>query len=522
MPRPILIVDPFARIWANSVLYQKLALSMSKIGYAPTIVRCNLAFSHFCLSMEYRGLKPSNSEIERINVCSECVKNQLLIDSKQNYKVRFIEKKTYINTDFNFDNLSITNPYVASHKRKNEYIALYETLIKFKKVNLEFNKEQMEYYKFQLRSVITSRESAQEILDEIDPIFIICISPQYSVSGAFAAAAYDRNIPVFFAEGSSSPVNKQNTIRIWDWERNGLVDPAMQFWERNSNVPISFSSIFKAHQHFRTIFKKQSYMVFSPKKIGKIPKFLDPKKETILAVVSSSDETYSAYAIGRYPESKYLSKVYKNQLVWIESLITFVSKRNNTNLVIRVHPRDFTDTRNLLKSDSSHEWDKLLNKTPSNVFVDHPDDGISLYDYLKHVDVVTTGWSSVAIEAAYLGLPVITYDKNLPSFPSDIQFSGETEAAYYENLINYKHLHNKWIQKRKALRWIAYRDFESTYNLGGTLVQHYDLFGEFNLKRVIRRLIRIKPQFFKKMDAELQPKRKGIGRLRLFFETTLP
>lgn len=521
MLRPVLIVDPFSRIWANSVLYQKLALSMSKIGYAPTIVRCNLAFSQFCLSMEYRGLKPSNSEAERINVCSECVRNQLLIDSKQNYNIRFIEKKTYIDTDFNFDDLSITSPYVASHKSKSEYIALYETLIKFKKVNLKFNKEQKEYYKIQLSSVITSRENAREIIDEIDPIFIICISPQYSVSGAFAAAAYDRNIPVFFTEGSSSPVNKQNTIRIWDWEKNGLVDPAMQFWERTSKVPISFSSIFNANQHFRAIFKKQSYMVFSPEKIGEVPKFLDPKKETILAVLSSSDETYSAYAIGRYPESKHLSKVYENQLVWIESLIRFVSKRNNINLVIRVHPRDFTDTRNKLKSDSSHEWDKLLSKTPSNVFVDHPDDGISLYDYLKHVDVVTTGWSSVAIEAAYLGLPVITYDKNLPSFPSNIQFSGETEAAYFENLINYKHFHKKWIQKRNALRWIAYRDFESTYTLGGTLVEHYGLFGAYNLKRMIRRLIRIRPEFFKKVDTELQPKSKDIERLRLFFETTL-
>lgn len=511
----VLLIDPFTRMWKSSVLHKNLANSLSHIGFNPIIVRCHMAFSNFCTAMEYRNLSVDSSNLDKQKVCKECIGNQNDLDQKVDYQYEYLvpQENETLNSmdigkqiDLNLDKTDL---------RK---IALYETLIKFKKIDFNLESSHLRYYRNQLINTEISMRQASSLIEKYNPKYIFCVSPQYSITGAFAAAASERKIPVYFLEGSCSPVNKYRSLRIWDWQENGLVDPAKNRFEENNSNKIRLRDILLARQHFKFIFNSKSYMVYSPKRTGKDIKFLDFNRRRILAIVSSSDEAFSAYAIDRFPISKLEGVVFENQFEWIRSLIAYARENDSIQLIIRIHPREYTDTRISMKSQAADIWEALLQNLPSNVHVDLPSHKISLYDYIRNVSLVTTGWSSVAIEAAYLGIPVVTYDRNLPSFPSSIHVSGVTLEEYFHNLNNFKsqrsNIHIKW----QAIRWIAFRDFASNIDLGGSITEIYSpiLLSEF--RALIQKLGRLYPKLSRRLDILRKPKRSAIHKLNLILK----
>ena len=83
----------------------------------------------------------------------------------------------------------------------------------------------------------------------------------------------------------------------------------------------------------------------------KIPK----NSKILLATMSSYDEVFSAFVINKFPKSKYVSTVYKNQFEWILDTINFVSTIENVYLIVRVHPRTFSNKRENVISKESND-----------------------------------------------------------------------------------------------------------------------------------------------------------------------
>ncbi len=211
-------------------------------------------------------------------------------------------------------------------------------------------------------------------------------------------------------------------------------------------------------------------------------------QKILLMTLSSYDEAYAALLVDGFPEKKVFSDVFRTQADWIKATMEWVAKRPDLFVVLRVHPRDFPNKRENLRSEQSFMLEHLLENVPDNVHVNWPSEGVSLYDLLDDTDALITGWSVTAMEALVLGVPVVTYDSNLPSYPKDIHYTGRSADAYFANID--KALEDGW-QFGNALngfRWLAYNYVTCTVNVSRE-------FGRFELKG---------PSFFQKIWSRIK------------------
>jgi hypothetical protein len=146
------------------------------------------------------------------------------------------------------------------------------------------------------------------------------------------------------------------------------------------------------------------------------------------------DESVSAQNAGVNPSIKHPGSVFSDQFEWVNNTIEWFRGRDQLQLVIRVHPREFPNKRESRTSPSGIRWEQELTNLPPNVFLNHPNQGLSLYDFLEEVQVLVTGWSSVGLEAALQGVKLITYDSALPGYPASIGLTGTSKQEYFDNL----------------------------------------------------------------------------------------
>ena len=316
------------------------------------------------------------------------------------------------------------------------------------------NPEEKEYFLSTYSNNLITEIASKRILEELYPDAVAMFSPQYSINASFAAEAQKSKIPVYYFAGNGSLAEMHRTLRIWSWEKYKCLDPALLQWDKYE-ISVTKSQTKRIKKHFDTISSGKSAFTYSPKNEGNsIREFfqIDQKSKIILAAMSSYDEFFASKYSGYLPPSIIDSQVFKNQTEWIKSLIAWGRENQNFTIIVRPHPREFPNKRDRIKAKANTELEIALKSVPDNFRIDHPDNNLSMDQYYKEVDAITVSWSSVAIEALYRNIPVISYDQNLVMIPKQIHISGSSIEEYWNNLsslnslseINFKELTMKW------------------------------------------------------------------------------
>jgi hypothetical protein len=318
-------------------------------------------------------------------------------------------------------------------------LALYEVILKFKLREIILDDFQFEYYRIFLKNGLLSYLSFKRMAGENKPDLVVNYSPQYGINNSAVSFCEMNNIPVYFIEGSDNISERYSSLRLWDWKCHKLVSPSKSFWTTYENANFPKAAYGKVTNHIKKLFSANSFSVYSPTRVEifsisdlyKIPE----GKKIVLLTMSSHDEVYAAYYIGAFPKSKSKSTVFDNQVEWVKSTIDFFSKREDSYLIIRIHPRDFTNKRETVISPQYEALQEFFSSEfPSNIIINWPSDNISLYNLLPQVDVLLTGWSITALEASIFRLPVVIYDEHLVSYPGDLFYSGNSYQEYVNNL----------------------------------------------------------------------------------------
>jgi len=178
---------------------------------------------------------------------------------------------------------------------------------------------------------------------------------------------------------------------------------------------------------------------------------IDERRKTICALMGSDDENVAFETVGAWSLDSNL--LFPKQVDWIRALIDFVVNRQDLNLIVRVHPREFPNKREGVLSEHAQMLKSVLTGLPSNVRVNWPTDNISLYDLAGIVDVFANSWSSAGKEMAMLGIPVVLYSHSLVSYPSELNYVGNTQKEYFRQLE--QALKDGWSPEwiRKSYRW---------------------------------------------------------------------
>jgi hypothetical protein len=222
-----------------------------------------------------------------------------------------------------------------------------------------------------------------------------------------------------------------------------------------------------------------------------------PEQRVLVATMSSYDELFAAQITKLFPDDFPL--LFPTQIDWIQALVNFVKRRPDLFLIIRIHPREFPNKRESVKSEHAHALETALADLPKNVNVNWPSDQISLYDLADITDVFLNSWSTAGKEMSMLGIPVVHYSSDLIFYPADLNYLGETKDLYFAQIE--KALSEGWSAERirKTYRWLAVEDAYSRIDISDSYREkesgHRPL-----LRRVIDRLRRKMWPDFKQVD----------------------
>lgn len=526
MKKRVLVVDNLAGIWPHSLQLTKVAKQLDPSTFSVSYVSCGTAATSFCTVQESRAQVFGNGETRKAT-CRDCRFTARLnslalgVDSKLNIFLNALVDSQMIKTENEFlskigrdlqahldDRLSDT-PVVR--------FALYESILKFKKRNLDFSDSEFNYFEAQLRNAVKFTLLGEKFFSA-DSNFhaILAYTPQYAINNAFLHQAHKRGIKVFFVDGNGNIAERSSAVVLWDWDLYKLTNPALANWKPNAPMPLNAEEIKRIAAHKRQLLDGRSFSVYSaPFRSGISVRdhFQIPNKGKLWTLaLSSVDEAFAAQIIGAFPESKYPGTVFADQFQWVRETVDWVSRNKDVQLVIRMHPRDLPNKREKIKSEQAFLWEKLLEDLPENVKLNHPNEGIPIRSLLESSDAFLTGWSSAAVEAMDLGIPVVTYDRELPGFPASIHLTGNSRSQYFENLNLLKTTKKSLKIRNDANRWLVHLYNAGSVRLTGRLFEKFRLNGPKWFPRALNAIDVFMPYIFRPFEAVMTIKKTTEGK----------
>lgn len=488
----LLFFTPHTALWVHTVPEAYLARSLGELGHDVSYLTCGRGLS-YCACMAAHQISPGSGGANTDAICDTCEFGAKTLHKVYGYPVDTLS--AFIEPSDQQRCAELSRKAIAARSFDTELfgvpagkLALYEFTLAHKKMSANLTESQWAEYACYLENALLALNGFVKFIESAKPDVMVTFSPQYSNINVCTQYALSQGIRVLFIESGTNLGHRLGTLRVWDWAVHRLVNPALKYWAGSENHKVSKTSAKSVTSHFRELLGGKSFAVYSNAYNGAYSVRdrygILPHQRVVLLTLSSYDEAYAAFLIDAFPHDKVFSSVFKNQAEWVRETILWAESRPDIYLIIRVHPRDFPNKRESTASEQSLLLEEVLGQVAPNVHVNWPSEGISLYQILEDADLVVTGWSVTAMEALILGLPIVTYDALLPSYPKDIIFTGRSRDEYFANID--KALLAGWSFENviNGFRWLAYNFVDCTISVSNKYGQH-ELSSRNQLERVV-------------------------------------
>jgi hypothetical protein len=464
-----LIFSPFSNIWVHSMPEALLGASAQRSGMEVDFVTCGGLLNHsHCVAMEEVGLNPTADSKTRNRVCTTCKRRAETLT--EDLDLRLTDLASYADvsdeewvrelsatvepgswTEFEVDNLALGR------------YAAYEFLLKFKINSSTIPDELWHLYVGQLQNVMRAYRASCRLLDDREPDRAIAYNTLYSVNRVFMALANRRGVPCFTIQGGNHPTFRGETLSIFKSDQEVFRAPRSSAWHEWAAKPIGESDVQLVMKAVRAQFRATSPFVYSRPHTPVLPTAVREElgircgARVAVAILSSKDELFAADTVGRFERPLEGTFLFEQQSDWVAHLASIADRRPDVHVVVRVHPREFPNKRDAVLSPNAKQLESILADLPSNVSVDWPVAGRSLYSVLQIADVVLSGWSSVGLDAALLGIPTVVYRTgDVLAYPVELV---DLVAAVedYETTLD-RAVDSGWSldRSRMAFRWAAF------------------------------------------------------------------
>ena len=470
--------SPHAAIWVHAFPEALIAEALAQNGHDVVYLTCGRVFERQCVPMTSMGIGFDRSPAEKAAACESCRLNANLLRENLGLRGRdiaeCITQEDYRLAERELAGLTRDNFLQATHAGV-EYgrAALSTFLLVHKKADLVFSDAEWPMLLTEIRNSLLSLLAACRVFDADRPDRLVLYSPGYSVNLVWAKLAERRGVPQYYIQGSnnlSDRLQKLIFTRGLYWQGENIAQ-----WPRFKHVPCSASAARYVTDHFLELIKGRAAFVYSLARSDTAPDLrgrfgLRPGQKLVVATMSSYDELLAGEVTGQIPPLD--RGAFKTQIEWITRLIEFFRKREDLFLLVRVHPREFPNRRERVKSAHGAELEKRFTDLPPNVRVNWPSDGVSLYDLAEEMDLCLNAWSNAGKEMSYFGIPVLLYSTKTIFYAPEINYAADSEAEYFR-LIDVA-LRDGWRLENsiKAFRWYAHDDLYSRIDLSDSYAHH--------------------------------------------------
>lgn len=497
----ILFFSPHADIDQHALLEILLAEKLDSKQHKIFYITCHKNFKNICACMYANGLNDDSNSSSKDKICVRCINKKTQILKTFNYTE--IKLGDFVSAEEKYKIIKFINKNRKKpiHKIKfNNFpsglFAAYEFLLTYKINSLRLNRNQKRKYLKHLENTLFSQIGTKKIIELIKPDRAVVYNALYSINRVFFENCKKKKIPCLSIHGGIHKKYRNQTLLFTS-------DPKMNF-KRNS---LSLWNIFKK------IKNTQAERQIALEELSALRSGLDPwvyscppslktidlqkinrinsSSKVIVILLSSSDEFFAATCTGFFKPKKKL--LFKNQNEWIKYLIQVAKKNADIYFIFRVHPREFPNKRESQTSSNLEFYKELHKKNIKNIWVNFPDEKISLYDLIPLANLALTRTSTAGLEFLYAGKAVFGVDASLlTGYPPEFNLNYTSKSKYEEAIIG-KNLvfQNK---KEDIERWLNF----STSHLADW---HPDIW-KLNRKTLLQKIIFNYLKYFHKNKAE--------------------
>jgi hypothetical protein len=259
---------------------------------------------------------------------------------------------------------------------------------------------------------------------------------------------YNRDVDLRLLNLRPAPVHEQQMVQVRRWAEYSDIplDPA-------TVRLIAEASLFRLGNHGKRSTHSPNFTLHQTGILEQLG--LSPVKKTVVAYSSSADELSAARHIYKGLGLDYGDgpRPFEDSNTWLMSLISWAGVQPDLQLVVRLHPRMATPAGQPL-SVEEQGLRELLTAIPNNVRIIWPRDKVSSYNLAEVADVAVVSWSTIGLELARFGVPVIAAFADRGSFAvgSFIGFE-KTPERYFAAIRAAMDRSASYAHIAEAMRW---------------------------------------------------------------------
>jgi hypothetical protein len=484
--------SPYSEIWAHAYPESKVIEALVQKKWEVETVRCNGLLNEYCTPMNVHRLDYLSTAKDKKRVCESCIKKRNLLSSISNSSTSVIED--YLDKD--------ELDFVNSYFQKNDFtdledleffgvqigkFAAYEFLINNK---IEYNSKEMIKWpeiQHEVKKSMFCLIAMRKMMEKFSPNYLVVYNSLYSINRALCVFFESNGIPAYSIHAGSYLERKYSQIQLYRWNLDPQLIHKSLNWKNNKLKTLSYDQIKSVEDQVDNIIKAKNVFTYSSELSGRNIK--DIRKiiglngnPTALAVLSSVDEYEASVLVGLFEEKK-PPYIFKDTLDWLVHLIDFFRRNTNLNLIIRVHPREFPNKRENVKSAHNQKILEVLKSIPNNIHVNLPTDNFSIYEMFLLSDIVLNQNSSTGLEASVFGIPTLVHDpKYFIPYDVDVGEKAITKEEYFNKLQTLINSSRKIEYSIKAYRYIYYSTIFSSINIEGASYYRSNPIGGFKYK----------------------------------------
>ena len=249
------------------------------------------------------------------------------------------------------------------------------------------------------------------------------------------------------------------SLLLWENESCLSLRPYKELAENWRNIPLTATEFVRIAQWLddRQKGKNLNWKAFSVEgSMGEVGGFISRNAgRTILGLFTSSTDELVA-------EDEFKS-AFGTQQDWIQHNINIAISNSEIVLLIRVHPNSGSKNSNGVNHDEINYFNELKKSLPENVHIISADDNCSSYALLNKISIGLVYVSTIGLEIACRGIPVICA-ANSPWVFCDAIHNVNSHSEYDDLLLTLMSSgttrENRYIRTRAAMRFayaIVYR-----------------------------------------------------------------
>lgn len=444
----VLIFAPEGAVVPHVIGLCIIARTLMAFGYDVKLVRC-FNLQKRCVAMDASSFSYKSGFLQRVSFCLSCLSQSLRVAAF--YGVEAIDLRDYLTAEIQ-ERTSSALTQMPMDIREFEYDGVpfgkisMAGLALVSKATLD-DKVGTDLRQMWLDNVETSL-LIYNILSNLvrqSNISRVIYFNDYPVNMVARVLAEKNNIPCFTLSYASHKNVDRSRFVFFPIHTRGRYFFQRSIWEKWRSIPLNADKVKSLTDDIIHRVSGVGSHIYSPGKtmVNIRDQLGVPNgKKLIAAYTSSLDEIVAGFTTSEAVGHKIVlsAQPFGNdleamQIDWLRSLVKHVAEHEDRYLVVRIHPREGAVKGEKAISQRLQQLKADFGGIFQNCRFIWPEDPVSSFDLGEAADLVLVGWSTIGVELARLGVPVLSATHGVSPWPDDrfLVFE-ETQNRYFERL----------------------------------------------------------------------------------------